>query len=286
MKQDRLISKHVSNPGDYFDIITDGNLNVSDVNVIHPDLLQVMYRYKSHNVPLHGFISCTTAAMVTSYSRIRLLRVMRMIENPPLYRMIYANTDSVVFIHPRGNTPVSTGTALGELSDEIFATFGVVDTIATWVCTGGKSYGMRLREHPEMSKMKVKGFALNLAASELVNMRQMVDMVTVDQTLVIDVPYKHQIRRDKNTMTLRVVDIVKKFAFTAQKRVVCGDSYFTLPYGHVNIGTASSHEPTTSHTEQTVSAALTWPIPKGEDREGKVDMDGPDDPKAKVPRKQ
>ena len=112
----------------------------------------------------------------TAAGRLHLYGLMRQVEDTPGCRLLYTDTDSLIFVHPRGKNPLPTGGHFGQLSNEC-PRHNILE-----YCSGGpKQYGLRLApkglEHhpptPEDYKhqLKIKAFTLNYDATVLQGMQ-------------------------------------------------------------------------------------------------------------------
>ena len=81
------------------------------------------------------------------------------------WQIHYVDTDSIIYSSDKNSSKLKTGSGLGDLTNEIESLFGLEDTIDEWCATGNKSYSFKLRNHPDKSIVKVKGFTLDLTAN-------------------------------------------------------------------------------------------------------------------------
>ena len=64
---------------------------------------------------------------------------MKQIVNTPGCRLLYTDTDSLIYSRPMGVEPVQLGECLGQLKDEY-----PDKTILEFVCGGAKQYGLKV----------------------------------------------------------------------------------------------------------------------------------------------
>jgi hypothetical protein len=164
------------------------------------------------------------AVFTTAHARLNLLRVMEPLDR----RVIYYDTDSIVYESRHGDPEPPTGSFLGELTHELKPG----DYIVEFFSGGPKNYGYKTKSGKVVQKHK----GITLTANVLQQLtfdaaRQMVLNRTAGEVLQVDL---RQIRRERHATALRTVELRKKYQFFYDKRVIC-ENHFTLPYGHENI---------------------------------------------------
>lgn len=95
----------------------------------------------------------------TSYARSLLHFLMQCVAETPGCKILYTDTDSIIFVHPVGKCPLRTGVHLGELTNEFPA-----HDIIEWVSGGSKQYGLKLRRKSDGKiehVIKMRGITLN-----------------------------------------------------------------------------------------------------------------------------
>ena len=144
-------------------------------------------------------------------------------------RLLYSDTDSVIFVSRDGDWEPPLGPYLGDLTDEIGG-----DDYITEFCSGGpKTYGYRTA----VSKtcMKAKGITLISENSKVVRLDTLIDLV--DHYLLNQNSSRHilsradGIVRNKKNLTLKNKSVVKRFKVVYNKRVLLSD-FSTLSYGY------------------------------------------------------
>ena len=103
------------------------------------------------------------------------------------------------------------------------------DYIKEFCSTGPKSYSYVTANGKAVCK--VKGFTLSRQASRTINLRSMIDLVNQPEPgKFLSVHYPFNIRREKRSLELKVVEMRKRLRVTYDKRVVLLD-FTTIPYG-------------------------------------------------------
>ena len=177
------------------------------------------------------------AAFCTSYARLKLWYVLDRLGD----RVLYHDTDSVIYTHAPGQYDLPTGKFLGDLTDELTCK-GVGCNgcsnghwIVDFISCGAKNYAYKLNTGQVVCK--VRGFSLNFAASKIINLETMKEALNCwkwgqnreDMTTV-----KTMILRDRKTAVVYSKVMPKNYGVVYNKRVV-NDHFETLPYGHENI---------------------------------------------------
>uniref|UniRef100_A0A914H6I4 DNA-directed DNA polymerase n=1 Tax=Globodera rostochiensis TaxID=31243 RepID=A0A914H6I4_GLORO len=77
----------------------------------------------------------------TAQARLKLYSYLELIDKSENCKLIYTDTDSVIFMHPKGKCPIKEGNFLGEMSKEY-----AKDKILEVVCAGPKQYALKLQK--------------------------------------------------------------------------------------------------------------------------------------------
>ena len=163
------------------------------------------------------------ACFTTAQARLKLYEVLEKLDR----RVLYFDTDSVVYVTDEGEWEPPLGDYLGQLTDELKEEDGPF--IETFVSAGPKNYAYKTALVGKVC-CKVRGFTLNFRTSQKINMESMLDVVKHNQNKVIPVKNPHKIVRDRVSKQILSKPYVKKYALVYNKRVV-KDDYSTLPYG-------------------------------------------------------
>ena len=120
---------------------------------------------------------------------------------------------------------------MGAMSDEIWATYKIRDSMKIWAASGCKSYGYELRES-EIQCVRFKGLTLNHQASNIVNLSTIVELVHQGEHPERTVHYPHQMRKDRRTQRIYARDLTKCVRLTFDKRIILDVvGYSTLAFG-------------------------------------------------------
>ena len=153
-----------------------------------------------------GFISgsdkanVVIAAFTTAHARLKLYSVLERLQT----RVLYFDTDSVIFKSESTDWMSALGDYLGELTNEL----NDDDYITTFVSSGPKNYGYQTRN--DKTTCKVRGFTLNYRGLQKLNFATMCELVCCFNQQPIFLENPHFIKRDAKTKTIQTVNLKKK----------------------------------------------------------------------------
>jgi hypothetical protein len=206
--------------------MTDDKLQVNDLLFINDEFVALRYENKEEFVAPLSNTNVVIAAYVTAHARLKLYELLERLQD----RILYFDTDSILYEHKEGVWNPPLGDYLGELKDE---TNGV--PICTFLSGGPKNYAYETVDGKQVCK--IRGFSLNSRNSLQLNFDSLKDLITTDpkeavqededkQTIVVTEPFK--IVRENGHIFNRSQD--KQYKLVYSKRIVCTD-YFTYPFG-------------------------------------------------------
>lgn len=195
----------------HFSFVSD---SVALIQWCYPD--DVPCQTKDVNV----FIGC----FVTAYGRLELYKQLDKLGE----RVLYTDTDSIIYVSKPNEWQPETGVFLGDLSDEV----GPDDSICEFSAFGPKTYGYRTVKGKVC--LKAKGITLNaenVKQITLKNLMCLVEKYTTAGEVSQLVAITNTIVRDKKKFTLHNRSLKKRFQVVYNKRVLL-PNYTTLPYGY------------------------------------------------------
>ena len=170
-------------------------------------------------------VNIVIAAFTTAYARLKLYDLLDLLQE----RVLYYDTDSVVYVHEPGKPDPPLGDCLGELTDELKGGY-----ITTFMSGGPKNYGYVTNTGEAI--LKIRGISLTYDATLTLNigtMRELVESYVVDgarhEKVTITIPNK--ITRDKKEKQIVTKRTKKDYRVVYNKRVV-NENYDTVPYGY------------------------------------------------------
>uniref|UniRef100_A0ABM5FV71 DNA-directed DNA polymerase n=1 Tax=Pogona vitticeps TaxID=103695 RepID=A0ABM5FV71_9SAUR len=217
----------VREPDEYFNLLFSESYTVSMFEFLADDAVCVTWKHEADRLATKGrkneFIACFT----TAYARLELYNLLDKLQD----RVLYHDTDSVIFVQREGEWKPPLGDYLGDLTSEVPEGLHITE----YVSGGPKTYGYKLSDGSAC--MKVKGITLNVANSEKINFDSLRDLVfTYDsdnrdgssREIVVEQP---GIVRDKCQWLIHTKLLRKTQKVVYDKRVIVED-FKTLPYGY------------------------------------------------------
>ena len=217
-------TKEVTEPKDLFTYLDSDQYEVKDAQMINDETVEIQYIEKEGFVEENDKVNIVIAAFTTAYARLKLYDLLDLLQE----RVLYYDTDSVVYVHEPGKPDPPLGDYLGDLTDELKG-----DYITTFLSGGPKNYGYVTNTGEAI--LKIRGITLNYDASKTLNvdvMRHLVELYVdchIQDKVTINIPYK--ITRDKKEKNIVTKRTKKDYRIVYNKRVV-KDNYETVPYGY------------------------------------------------------
>ena len=214
----------VKDPRTYFDYLTSDEIKVLNARFVSDEMVELHYEYNENFVEPDAKTNVVIAAFTTAYARLKLYGVLDQLQE----RVLYYDTDSVIFVSKPGEPEPPLGPYLGQLTNELKEGY-----ITTFVSGGLKNYCYKTST--DKVETKVRGITLNCSAQQRVNFDVIRSLVylhakcNVTGKVTVDIPLKiTRNAKDKNIETKRMK---KDYRIVYDKRLII-DDYKTLPYGY------------------------------------------------------
>ena len=218
-------TKEVTEPKDLYAYLNSDQYEVKDVQMLNDETVEIQYVEKEGFVEENDKVNIVIAAFTTAYARLKLYDLLDLLQE----RVLYYDTDSVVYVHEPGKPDPPLGDYLGDLTDELNGSY-----ITTFLSGGPKNYGYVTNTGEAI--LKIRGISLTYDATKILNintMRDLVDSYVIDgdrhEKVTITIPYK--ITRDKKEKNIVTKRTKKDYRVVYNKRVV-NENYETVPYGY------------------------------------------------------
>ncbi|XP_074653614.1 uncharacterized protein LOC141907771 [Tubulanus polymorphus] len=233
IKPNKTQTKFVSEPFELNDMLLSDDVEVSDVIILNEELLKVQFKNTREFVTPDSKSNVVLAAFTTAHARLKLYSYIEPLDS----RVLYMDTDSVIYIAKPGMYDPPTGIFLGDMTDELEGDYGVGSYITEFVSGGAKNYAYKVKStkyNTEKTVCKVKGICLNFRNSQLINFDSMRDIVVSgrnndDDPITVINP--SAIQRDTKNYIVRSAIERKRYRIVYTKRAFL-DNHRTLPYGY------------------------------------------------------
>lgn len=140
-----------------FEQMANPTIEIQDFNIIDDNHLMLSTKRASEDMCDPGHSNVFLASFTTCWARLKLYELLDLLQT----RVLYWDTDSVIYTQKEGETEPPIGDYLGELTNELKKD----DWITEFVCNGPKNYAYRTHKGKEVCK--VKGFSLNYINSTI-----------------------------------------------------------------------------------------------------------------------
>jgi len=143
--------KAFDNPQAFHQFLDTDTMDVRHVSVMNDAMVEVHYQYQDKDIPVSPNLNIFVACFTTCWARLRLYEALEQLGE----RVLYFDTDSVIYLQEEGQPNPVLGDYLGEFTSELDPD----DHIVEFVSGGPKNYGYQTKKgHVEC---KVRGFRLN-----------------------------------------------------------------------------------------------------------------------------
>ena len=213
----------VDRPCRFFEFLYSDEFEVSHVRMVNENMVEVHYRNAEEFAEQNDKVNVVIAAFTTAYARLKLYDLLDLLQE----RVLYYDTDSVIYVRKPSEPDPPLGNYLGDLTDELDG-----DYITSFVSGGPKNYAYRTKNGK--ADTKIRGITLDYSATGKLNhavVRGLVHLHVNCETeakVTIDIPFK--ITRDKKEKNIVTKKMKKDYRLVYDKRVIT-ENYGTLPYG-------------------------------------------------------
>jgi hypothetical protein len=233
-------TKIINHADELYEMLTNPATNVSDFHILHEDVMMVEYSQCREFQNIDPKTNVVISAFCSAYARIHLWQVMNQL-GP---RILYHDTDSVIYTYNEGEWLCPLGECLGDLTDELSCSkigcskIGSSSpcgghSIVDFVSCGAKNYAYRLNTGE--SVCKVRGFSLNFTNAQVIRfdtMRKALFAWQRGESCKDDMTTTcTQILRHKREARVYSKYMKKQYNVVYDKRQVLPD-FTTLPWGH------------------------------------------------------
>ncbi|XP_018568461.1 uncharacterized protein LOC108908806 [Anoplophora glabripennis] len=165
----------VNTPKEFYDMLTNPSIDVYHAFPVNENTLIINWQFKEEACDSLATVNVCIAAYTTTQARLKLYSYLEQLGK----RVLYYDTDSIIFTHREGEFEPTVGKFIGDLTDEL-ESYGPGAYITEFASGGPKNYAYKVlspsNQHEEIV-CKVKGISLTHAASLIVNFETIKDMV-------------------------------------------------------------------------------------------------------------
>ena len=222
-------TRQVTTPAELYALVTDPLKEVTNVRVYSDEVLEVVFTAADDECVENGKTNLFVAAFTTCHARLKLYSYLRAMQQ----RVLYFDTDSVIYSQESGQSELPIGDFLGDLTNEVDPGDHIVD----FTSGGPKNYGYRTANGKV--ECKVRGFSLGSVRGHAqlnydLLRRNVLEELTDPQENRRSIPVTnpHFFTRDATTKRLRVMPRTKDYGLVFDKRVVDVDTFKSYPYGY------------------------------------------------------
>ena len=173
-------------------------------------------------------INVFIAAFTTAQARLKLYGALDQLKE----RVLYMDTDSIVYKTREGQAMLPTGRFLGQFTNE---TPG--DSIQEFVSGGPKNYGYLTKKGK--TECKVRGFSLNYETKQRLNYDTMKQNILLEldqpreERRKIPITIPDYFKRDQVCKKIKLTKRVKNYQLVFDKRIIDPSTKTSTPYGFV-----------------------------------------------------
>ena len=224
----------VDDLGVLFNFFADPSKEIADFHLMSDKIIAVEFNNSKDFESQSLDTNVTIASFCTAYARLKLWTVLNKLQE----RVLYHDTDSIIFSAKDLDYIPELGEYLGELTNELSCSeMGCKGCsghyIEEFVSCGPKNYSYKV--NTGQTVCKVRGFSLNYENSKIINFESMKnclnDWLQGKKSKVQTV--KTEIRRDKYDTVIKTSRIVKNYGMCYDKRRIV-NNYETVPFGYVS----------------------------------------------------
>lgn len=203
---------------------------IENIRYINDDqTAEVQWRVADEYVQPAPNTNIFIAAYTTAQARLKLYSYLEELDD----RVLYFDTDSIIYISKDGEYNPPTGSYLGDMTDELEKDYGKNSYIDEFVSAGPKNYAYKVISPTSSAPIyvcKVKGFSLNHSTSKVINFQKIKD-------IVLDCNVSTSVRVPQSTIQRKRGNIVtqegtKMYRLVYEKRVLL-DDLSTIPFGYL-----------------------------------------------------
>ncbi|XP_055380657.1 uncharacterized protein LOC129611502 [Condylostylus longicornis] len=135
-KENQTQTEIIKTPANFYTLMTDPNKEVHHILIINDETLVVNWKFKHDEIKPLKTVNVCVASYTTAQARLKLYSYLEKLEN----RVLYYDTDSIIFISKEGEYEPPLGNFIGDMTDEL-TSYGDGSFITEFASGGPKNYG-------------------------------------------------------------------------------------------------------------------------------------------------
>lgn len=215
----------------FYNLLSDPAYQMGSIRICSEDVMEVVTRQAEDEYERSVKINIFIAIYTSAHARLKLYEALESMQE----RVLYYDTDSVIYKWCPGQRAIPLGNFLGEFTNECESG----DYIVEFASGGAKNYGY-LTKNGNV-ECKVRGFSLNYKNKQMLNFYTLRDNILKEldqpqnarrEIKLVDKIFFH---RDQTNKQIRLIERGKKYGLVFDKRVIDRTTRKSYPYGYVRI---------------------------------------------------
>ena len=132
-QMNKMKTKQITEPHELIDHLNDTTIEISDIRILSADVIELAYKKIEEDAVKGSKTKIFIAAFTTCQARLKLYESLEVLGD----RVLYYDTDSVIYTWKPGQTEIPLGDYLGDMTNEL----DEGDYIVEFVSGGAKNYG-------------------------------------------------------------------------------------------------------------------------------------------------
>ena len=97
----------------WFELVMDHTIQITQIIPYDQEKLRIVYKKKDAFIEEHSTSNIVVSLWTTAAARLKLYEYMEQVDSAPGCKLLYSDTDSLVYLYPDGKDPLKTGQFLG-----------------------------------------------------------------------------------------------------------------------------------------------------------------------------
>ena len=217
----------ITQPSQLFQLLEDPVNEIHSVRICSEDVMELVVTKNEDEFQRSFKQNVFIAAFTTSLARLKLYDALDFLGD----RVLYYDTDSVIYKTKRGQDKLPLGDFLGQFTNEIEG-----DVIVEFCSGGAKNYGYLTKKGK--TECKVRGFSLNYETKQTLNYYTMKENILKEldeplekaRRMAITIPDFFE--RNQVTKKIKLTERKKHYQLVFDKRIIDPATRSSTPYGY------------------------------------------------------